>query len=376
MSNEEQMSDLPILYSRTSNGSIQQWRICVEGDRYYTVEGLVDGKQTTTPPTYCEGKNIGKANETSGEEQACKEAKAKWKKKLDSGYYEDISEIDKEKFTEPMLAKKFEDEQDNLVYPLLCQPKLDGIRCICKKNGMWSRQGKEIISAPHIRNNLDYFFEIFPNAILDGELYCDKFSKDFNKIVSLVKKTKPSRQDLEDSSISIQYHVYDYVSKGHMNFRDRHWELRMDLERASLKASSVIHLVNTYPCSDKETLDKYYGEFLEYGYEGQMIRLDKPYEHKRSKHLLKRKEFIDAEFEVVDVVEGVGNRAGTVGYMVVKMKDGRTFKTNVKGTFEYLAECLKNKNDIIGKQVTIKFFCYTPDGIPRFPYVVAIRDYE
>lgn len=370
------MSDLPILYSRTSNGSIQQWRICVEGDRYYTVEGLVDGKQTTTPPTYCEGKNIGKANETSGAEQACKEAKAKWKKKLDSGYFEDISQIDVKKFTEPMLAKDYNDEKEDIVYPIVCQPKLDGMRSVTANEAMTSRGGKPIISAPHVLQELIPFFSKFRHGELDGELYCDKYANDFNKIISLVKKTKPTAQDLSDSAASIQYHVYDYISEGKLNFFDRHEKLKSDLAAVGLADSNIIKLVPTYICHTQEELDKYYGQFLEAGYEGQMVRLNKPYEHKRSKYLLKRKEFIDAEFEVIDVVEGVGVRSGTVGYMVVKMKDGRTFKTNVKGTFEYLAECLKNKNDIIGKQVTIKFFCYTPDGIPRFPYVVAIRDYE
>ncbi len=30
------------------------------------------------------------------------------------------------------------------------QPKLDGIRCVVDKNGMWTRAGKPITSCPHI----------------------------------------------------------------------------------------------------------------------------------------------------------------------------------------------------------------------------------
>jgi DNA ligase-1 len=115
---------------------------------------------------------------------------------------------------------------------------------------------------------------------------------------------------------------------------------------------------------------------MENGYEGQIIRLDKPYEHKRSKYLLKRKEFKDAEFEIVDVVEGDGQRSGTVGYCVIKLPNDKTCKSNVKGTFQYLAELLKNKKELIGKMATVKYFCETPDGVPRFPYIIAIRDYE
>lgn len=81
---------------------------------------------------------------------------------------------------------------------------------------------------------------------------------------------------------------------------------------------------------------------------------------------------MDAEFQILDVAEGEGNRKGTAGYMCFKNKDGRMFKSNIKGDFEYLAKLLKDKNKIIGKKATIKFFNYTPDEVPRFPYVIAI----
>ena len=50
--------------------------------------------------------------------------------------------------------------------------------------------------------------------------------------------------------------------------------------------------------------------------------------------------------------------------------------SNVKGNFDYLKEVLDNKDYYIGKLATIKFFQLTPDGIPRFPYAIAFRDYE
>lgn len=372
----DNMKQLSTLFSRTSNGAIQQWQIVVEDNTFYTVEGIKDGKMTKSIPTICEGKNIGRANETSGIEQAEKEAKSRWKKKLDSGYFEDINNIDQEKFTEPMLAKNFEDDFNNK-YPVWCQPKLDGMRCVCRKDGMWSRNGKQIISAPHIRKTLDKFFEQHPDGILDGELYCDKLANDFNKIISLVKKTKPEAADLTESEKIIQYHVYDYISRGELNFEERNKILLADLGKAGvMKPDSCIRYVATYKCDNKEKLDEYYGDFVGAGYEGQMIRLDKPYEHKRTKVLLKRKEFKDAEYEIVEVVEGVGNRSGTAGFMTLKMKDGRIFKSNIKGSFDYLKQLLVDRKSLVSKMVTVKFFCLTPDGIPRFPYVIAVRDYE
>jgi hypothetical protein len=58
--------------------------------------------------------------------------------------------------------------------------------------------------------------------------------------------------------------------------------------------------------------------------------------------------------------------------MVFNTKDGKRFKSNVKGTWEETAEMLTNKTQLIGKQATIKYFNLTPDGIPRFPFVINI----
>ena len=108
-----------------------------------------------------------------------------------------------------------------------------------------------------------------------------------------------------------------------------------------------------------------------------MIRLDKPYENNGSKSLLKRKEFQDAEYKVLDIDEGNGNRKGTAKHLVcICSKTNKVFHSNIKGDFEYLKEILENKDDYIGKYATIKYFQLTPDGIPRFPYALSFRDYE
>jgi DNA ligase-1 len=367
------MKQLPILFSRTSTGAIQQWQIIVEGNTFYTVEGIKDGKMTKAIPTVCEGKNIGKANETTGEEQAVKESKSKWKKKIDSGYFENIKDIDNKTFTEPMLAKNYEDEFDKSMFPVYSERKYDGMRSVALSSSLTSRNGKPIIAVPHILEALSPFFKKHPNAELDGELYTHQFCADFNKIISLVKKTKPTAADIAEAAKYIQYHVYDYISMGKENFSVRYKALQEDL---AVCDSNIICVVPAVLCNNQEELDAEYTKYMELGYEGQMIRLDKPYEHKRSKYLLKRKEFKDSEYEIVEVVEGVGNRSGTAGFMIMKMADGRTFKSNIKGSFDYLKELLSDKKSLIGKKATVKYFCLTPDGIPRFPYVITVRDYE
>jgi ATP-dependent DNA ligase len=135
-------------------------------------------------------------------------------------------------------------------------------------------------------------------------------------------------------------------------------------------------IVATTEIHGREQLDRCYEDYVEAGYEGQMVRIDGPYENKRSPKLLKRKEFVDEEYTILGYEEGEGNREGTIKHFKFKNKDGRDFKSNVKGSFEYLTELLEKADNLIGKEATVKFFNLTPDGVPRFPYVIAIRDYE
>jgi DNA ligase-1 len=316
------------------------------------------------------GKNTGKLNETTDNEQCMKEAVAKRTKKLESGYFENIKHINKTQYFEPMLASKWEDSKDKITYPIFSQPKLDGIRCIVTKDGMFSRNGKPIISAPHIIESLSEVFDVYPDMVLDGELYADKFANDFNKIVSLVKKTKPTDADLKESKKNIQYWIYDLPDNG-IQFGDRCDRLHDLFENYNAFNKHCVEVETTLCMSEEDVMDLY-EEYVEQGFEGQMLRLNKEYENKRSKSLMKHKSFIDEEYTILDIVEGEGNRTGTAGYMVFETENGDRFKSNVKGTWEETAEMLKNKKKLIGKEATIKYFNLTPAGIPRFPYVTNI----
>jgi DNA ligase-1 len=353
------------VYKQTKTGATQEWSIEVVDNKYRTHSGQVGGVITTNEWTVCYGKNVGRANATTDNEQALAEAIAKRTKKLESGYFEDISKIGQSQYFEPMLASKWEDSKDKIQYPIYSQPKLDGIRCILTKDGMFSRNGKPILSAPHIYESLKPVFEENPNLIFDGELYADKYANDFNKIVSLVKKTKPTPSDLEECKKVIKYHIYDFPSHGG-EFVQRFKALY------DVKLPSTCEFVTTHPVRDEAGVMDLYGKYVEQGYEGQMLRTGGLYENKRSKYLLKHKSFVDEEYTILDICEGEGNRTGTCGYMVFNTKDGKRFKSNVKGTWEETAEMLTNKNQLIGKQATIKYFNLTPDGIPRFPFVINI----
>ena len=360
--------DLSTIYKRTELKQVQSWNITVEGDHYFTTEGILGGKATISKPTFCKGKNIGRSNETSPEQQAFFEADAKRTKKLKLGYSDSPDKIDDEaSFFHPMLCKNY----DNLKEPLdfgemiFSQPKLDGMRCIAKADGLWSRGGERIVSAPHIEKALERRLHFNKDYIFDGELYCHKLHADFPKLMSLARKTKPTTQDLKESEAFLEYWVYDSPS-----INDNFSERNLAILHTLISTSLPIRIVSTTRVKSQEHLDQLYHEYMSDGYEGQIIRFDSPYKNGRTNAILKRKQFQTDEFTVLDICEGEGNKAGMAGFAILKLKDGRSFSSNLKYGHEDLKKILVNRKMFIGKTATCQFFQLSPDGIPRFPYVI------
>ena len=305
-------------------------------------------------------KNVGKVNATTALTQAQAEAKALWDKKAEKEYFTDVNKIDSYEKFKPMLAQDYTKRPQSSGYS---QPKLDGIRCIVDKNGMWTRAGKPINSCPHIFESLKAFMERNPNMVIDGELYNHELKADFNKITSLVRKVKCRPNEIAESKELVQYHVYDCYDHNNteMPFTNRAQILKT-------LADDYIKPVRTDICETQEELDVCYSDYMENGYEGQMVRNNTPYENKRSKNLLKRKEFKSEEYKVVEMLEGSGNWAGYANRFMLELPDGRKFGSGIRGQQAQLKALWESKD--APDWATCRFFDYTPDGVPRFPVIV------
>jgi DNA ligase-1 len=295
---------LPTLYKKTTTCKTQTWQIITDGDKYRTISGQQDGKKIQNKWTTCKPKNVGRANATTGDGQAIKEAVAKHDKKLESGYHLNVENIDKKRFYEPMLAQDFKNklrekevmgeiDESGVGAAVFSQPKLDGIRCIAMSEGLFTRTGKEITAVPHIHEALKPLFEKYPNAVLDGELYNHDYKNDFNKIIHLVRKQNLTQEHLDDSREMIQYWIYDAPVIGKDNpfrkggcytekdlFSDRTSVLDAQYDNLGLDETNQLVIVETTEIHGREQLDRCYEDYMEAGYEGQMVRIDGPYENK------------------------------------------------------------------------------------------------
>ena len=349
------------IFKRDSLGNIRTWQYEVQGDRWRTIAGLKDGAKVESGWTVCTPKS-----QDTAEDQALFEADAERRKKLERTYFLTEDAVDTPNFFEPMLAQTY---KGGMPAPIvICQPKLDGIRCIATAAGLFSRQGKRIFGVPHIEAQLAPVFEANPDLILDGELYNHELRDDFNTITSIVRKAKPKPIDIAISEELIQYHVYDAPS-----FQEGYLDRMGLLGMTMVPFGPDLHSVKEVPydiAKSPEEIELLYGRWVELGYEGQMIRLNLPYEQKRSKTLLKHKSFVDAEFTLVDIQEGLGNWAGYGKKIVCRLADGREFGAGVKGNQEFTKGLLDRRENLIGGQVTVRYFALTPDGVPRFPVAV------
>lgn len=369
-----------MLYKRTKGGKVQQWCMELEGSKYRSISGQTDGEQVTSNWTQAKGKNKGRANETSAEDQAVAEVKSHYAKKIKDGYSETVEMAEDDERFGAMLAHEYKKHKDKILKrfglgeAVYSQPKIDGVRCIARRDGLWSRRGTQIISCPHIEAALKPFFEEFPDAILDGELYNHELRHDFDRLITILRKTAGlTDDDLVTSARMAQYHIYDAAGiwgdadVTAMTFPER--SARVFDVVAYLEQPFILALP-TVACIDEGKIDFLYELYLNEGYEGQMIRVAVPYRvGVRTHDLLKRKECEDAEYEVVDIVEGEGNRAGVAGFAVLKLADGRKFNSNLKGGMEHYRMLLQNKHHFIGGQATVTYTNLTPKGVPRFPRI-------
>ena len=375
----------PQLYAKASTGKIKTWQIGVtlnEDDTaiMWTMHGFLDGKKQLKPKPIKIGKNIGKKNETTPYDQALSEALSKHKKQIDKKYIIEIPTAENEpNIYLPMLAKKLEKDPD---FPVLSQPKLNGVRGLNKKIdpttvNITSRKFKSYNETmPHIRNavlpllNVDEYF--------DGELY--RYGWTFQQILRRVKKLRPD-------SDQVQLWVYDMIP--------------LDLKMKALERNQLYHarIPDNHPnivkvesriVHNAEELEEHHRENVGRGFEGTIIRtLDGLYVFDyRSPFLRKKKDFIDEEFMIVgSEVEINAEENPDTGEIIEKemvvfvfeVNDGthRTFKARPRGTVEDRVKWLREIDRIKGHFMTVRFLEYSEDNIPTGNTVgIAFRDYE
>ena len=357
-----------LLYGKAKSGKIKQWQAEVKGNEVIITYGYVGGKLQTTK-VIAEPKNVGKANETTAEEQAIKEFEALVKAQIDKELYrETIDELEYLKMS-PMLAKKY--DESKVTFPCFIQPKLDGVRCLVTRVGedefkFLSRKHKEYTTLGHLIPSLKKLMDI--GETFDGEVY--NHNMHFQQIVSAVKKEQPISKKL-------QYWVYDYVDP-ELSYQKRHEILHRKFGKNKLFFGIVF--VQTDCIGDHEEMKDSHDYYVQEGFEGAIIRDPAgPYEFYRSKYLMKYKEFHDAEFRIVGSEKGTGTHDGCIIFVCEGQRENSetfTFKVTPKFSLADRKKMYILRETYLGKMLTVQYQALSQDSIPIFPVGLSVRDYE
>ena len=288
----------------------------------------------------------------------------------------------------PMLAYPVSNKPIDYNKPIFMQPKLDGVRCVIQLElvehgsdeyasgfGMavkaYSRTGKEWKNIDHILKQLKPFFKKYPDVILDGELYNHDFKDNFEKIISMVRKTKPTDEARAESAENVQFHCYDIIDEK-LPFNQR-----IDFINSSLMLmGDSIHIVDTHWLEQEVDTKIRHVINMDHGYEGSIVRTNETYQCKRSHSLRKIKDFHDTEATITGWVEGKGKRIGTIGKFLAVDSDGNEFGMPVMDKFKYLQENFKLMQGYVGKTATFTYFERTKANSYRHPLFKCIRNYE
>jgi hypothetical protein len=297
----------------------------------------------------------------------------------------------------PMLADKWEPEKTRLRYPVIVQPKLDGMRCLSRRVGLVivyrSRGNRKF---PHFNEEFDEELSVFLSYIpysveLDGEMYMH--GESFSTQTTVFKNENKKHPKLKE----MPYYIYDFISAEPLPYEKRHHILSKAMERCLADGHKMVRvkLLYTATATSKDNIFEWHSYFRSQKFEGTMIRKlagedptdsqlkESLYKPGRGKNLLKFKDIESEEGVVIGVEEAKGTEAGAALLKVrTPHNDTRTGEPAIvtmrskNYTVETRREWMQHPELVVGRLVTFEYQELSIYGLPRFPVMVAFRDYE
>jgi DNA ligase-1 len=355
------------LYVKTSGGSINYWKIWTHKAVVLTEWGQVGTDKPQFEEYTAVGKNIGRSNETSPEDQAESEAQSKYDKQIRLKYVTSIDAAESNLNIKPMLAYPLDAKREKkLKFPVSVQPKYNGVRCMAYRlvGGdirLMSRGGKDY-TLPHIQNELKGKLE--HGFCLDGELYIHGMS---------LQTIRHHIETYTEESLQVKLVCYDCTN---LPPSDQKWIDRLGELEDFFAAGQFEHIEFslTRPMDSVARIKSFHDMCVEDGYEGAIIRsyVGVYKLAARSSDLLKYKQFQDAEFKAIGYSTG---KDGVIKYICVQ-EDGKQFEVRPRGNEVERARLLKNADKDLGKMLTVRFQERSDDNIPLICVGIGFRPPE
>lgn len=247
-----------------------------------------------------------------------------------------------------MLAVDWDKVKNPIMYPVLVQPKLNGIRAKwdAPRRIFITRQGE--VFPEHV---IPYIYDAFRgvDVSLDGEIFCETL-----RLQEIMERIAPSRLTAHEDVRRVEFRVFDMISADPT-------ELRMNRND-----------IDTEIIEDECTLFKRLAALDLSRYDGLIIRQRGcPYIVGRTEALIKLKPWQHCTAKILDFIEGKGKLRGVLGALLVQAEDGKIFRV---GGGEYLTNAIRahiweHKADYYERYFPIKFRELSLSGIPIQPQI-------
>lgn len=278
--------------------------------------------------------------------------------------------------------------------------KLDGFRFVGPCEGgtcaLYSRGGQR---RPYLDQIEAELAEVFDGFVVDGEVYTDLDTGNWNEVASLVGRTKsPITSEQKER---LRYYIFDLIplaqyrtppaqqaAAGGWDYGTRAGNLDALFTKA--KAAGCLPHVELVPysiCTTEAEIDMFYAEALQHGFEGLVIKPlsylpyvttgDRP-----EAGWLKAKPTDDATVTVLRVLPGTGRNADRMGAVEVRDASGNVWKVGVfltrrAGESDRLRELFwRHRDNLVGLQVDVRSQrTKTREGLVKvsFPRITRIR---
>ena len=256
------------------------------------------------------------------------------------------------------LAEKYDDKHfDVYDSDWYASRKLDGVRCIIRKEGdkvtAFSRKGKEFHTLAKVLREVSFMKGDF---VLDGEVcIVNDLVEDFQGIMKEIRKKN-------HTIANPRYFAFDKLTLEEFDsgtstrtlserFHIRQYEYDTVTFMKQIKVSNHEHLQQLCDVAEKN------------GYEGMMVRKDTTYQGKRSRDIMKCKSFHDAEYKIVGctngdirVVEnGKEKTINCLSHITINHK-GNHVSVGSGFSIDERKEYGEDHHKILGQTVTVEYF--------------------
>lgn len=241
--------------------------------------------------------------------------------------------------------------QDIDVTQYYVSEKLDGIRAYWDGHQLISKQGN-VFTAP------TWFIKSFPATKMDGELWIAR--QQFEKVSGIVR----TQDNQNEHWKQVKFMIFD-LPESTASFEQRINKMQGIVTEAT---SPYLQMIKQQKLPNTKVLFDLLNNVVMGQGEGLMLHHQNAlYQTKRSRDLMKLKKFEDAEATVIAYIPGKGKYEGLLGSILVKNKEGVTFKIG-----SGFSDQERNNPPAIGSVITYRFTGKTNNNIPRFASFVRI----